>query len=74
MLQHDIVEKNLAEIFNRREYLYNELVRVQKTCLEVDEYIVFAKVLLLVKNAAYLKIAFSSDSNVNIAVGQKMPG
>lgn len=53
---YNIIEKYLNEIFNRRGYLYNELVRVQKTYLECDEYIVFLKSLLLIKNAVFMKI------------------
>ena len=72
---NEAVEKYLTEIFKRRGALYNELVRVQKTNLECDEYIVFLKVMLILRNAAYLKIPVSSQSStINIIDALKMPG
>jgi hypothetical protein len=41
IFKYGIVEKYLKESFSRRDYLYNELVRVQKTYLEYGEYTVF---------------------------------
>lgn len=57
LFRYNIIERYLGEIFKRRDFLYNELVRVQKTYLEMDEYIIFLKVLLLIRNAAYVKVA-----------------
>lgn len=56
IFENDVVEKYLREIFNRRDFLYNELVRVQRTNLEYEEYIVFMKSMLLARNAVYMKI------------------
>ncbi len=61
IFNHSIIEKYINEIFTRRDYLYNELVRVQKTYLESDEYIVFLKTLLVIRNAAYPKIPLNPD-------------
>ena len=75
MFQFDIIEKYLTEIFNRRDSLYNELVRVQKTYLECDEYIIFMKILLIIKNASFMKIPINPNSSgINIIDALKMPG
>lgn len=71
--KYKIIEKYITEIFNRRDFLYNEIVRVQKTNLECDEYIVYLKVLLLVKNAAYRKIQFG-ESKIDMIQALKIPG
>ncbi len=60
--QYNIIERYLSEIFNRRDYLYNELVRVQKTYLEYDEYVVLLKTLLLIKNTVYMKIPINDKA------------
>ncbi len=65
IFKYNIIENYLNEIFNRRGYLYNELVRVQKTYLECDEYIIFLKSMLLIKNAVFMKIP------INPAVEEK---
>ena len=76
IFQFEIIEKYIGEIFSRREVIYNELVRVQKTHLECDDYIVFLKTLLLVKNAGFLKIPLAGDASnpVNLAESAKTPG
>lgn len=77
LLQYGIIDKYIGEIFRRRDYLYNELVRVQKSYLEADEYIVFLKVLLLIKNAAYMKIPSGDSENspkLNLFDSIKNPG
>ena len=77
IFQYGIIDRYLAEIFNRRDYLYNELVRVQKTYLEVDDYIAYMKILLLVKNSVYLKVAISPDEpdrKYCLSDSIKMPG
>lgn len=75
IFKEQVLEKYIGESFRRRDSLYNELVRVQKTYLECDEYITFIKVLLLVRNAAYLKISTSAGaSNINMFEAAKVPG
>ena len=71
------IEKYIREIFERRDYLYNEIVRVQRTNLDCEEYITFIKLLLLIRNAAYVKIDVSfkqSGSRMNLNDVLKMPG
>jgi hypothetical protein len=75
--QYGIIERYLAEIFKRRDYLYNELVRVQKTYLEVDAYITYMKLILLVKNSVYTKVPLSDsepDRRYSLNDSIKMPG
>jgi len=77
MFQYKIIERYLAEIFLRRDFLYNELVRVQKTYLEVDEYITYMKTMLLIKNAVYIKVPLNENESVNkynLTDSIKMPG
>ena len=61
IFKYNILERYIGQIFDRREYLYNELVRVQKTYLEADEYINFLKILLLIRNSAFMKVPISPD-------------
>ncbi len=56
MLNYEIIDKYVNEIFEQRGFLYNEIVRVQRTNLEVDEYIVFLKILMILRSAAFMKI------------------
>lgn len=62
IFKYKVLEKYLNEIFKRRDYLYNELVRVQKTYLEADEYVNFLKILLIIRNAAFMKIAIDKSN------------
>ncbi len=56
IFNYGILEKYLGEIFKRREFLYNELVRVQKTNIDAEEYIVFLKIILLIKNIVFIRL------------------
>ncbi len=70
------VEKYINEIFTRREFLYNELTKVQKNNLKVDQYVNYLKILLLLKNTAYIKVPFSAGAevkNINFIDMQKAP-
>ncbi len=62
IFEHDVIEKYVTEIFARRDYLYNELVRVQRTNLDSGDYIVFLKVLLLIKNIVHVKIPINPEN------------
>lgn len=77
MFQFGIIEKYIAESFKRRDYLYNELVRVQKTYLEADDYITYLKLMLILKNSVYIRVALPDtgpDKKYNITDSIKMPG
>jgi hypothetical protein len=70
------MERYIGQIFDRRDYLYNELVRVQKTYLEADEYINFLKILLLIRNSAFMKVSVSPgmpDKQINLSEYIKNP-
>ena len=62
IFKYKVIEKYITEIFNKRGYLYNELVRVQKNYLESEEYVTYLKVLLLIKNTVYNKISINPDN------------
>jgi len=76
IFNHGIIEKYITEIFRRREFLYNEIVRVQKTYIECEDYITVMKVMLLVKNAAYIKISFpqAGGGRYNLNDTLRVPG
>ena len=61
IFKYEVLEKYITEIFNRRGYLHNELVRVQKIYLEADEYINFLKMLLLIRNSAFMKVSINPE-------------
>ncbi len=56
MLKYRTIDNYISEIFNHRGFLFNEITRVQKSNLEVGEYIIFAKILLILRSGAHLKI------------------
>jgi len=75
ILNYNALEKYITKIFERREFIYNELVKVQKNNLKADQYIDYLKILLLIKNTAYIKFPFSSGAdskNVNLSDIQKI--
>ena len=77
MYRFGIIEKYIRESFKRRDYLYNELVRVQKTYLEADDYVTYLKIMLLIRNAVYLRIPLPDagpERKYNITDSIKMPG
>jgi hypothetical protein len=65
MFQYGIIEKYIKAIFTRKGFLYNELVRVQKTNMESEDYVVFLKTLLLIKNATFMKLPIDPNSSDN---------
>ena len=65
IFRYNVLEKYINEIFNRRGSLYNELVRVQKIYLEADEYINFLKILLLIRNSAFMKVPINPKTPDN---------
>jgi len=74
---YNILERYITEIFQRRDFIYNELVRVQKTYLESDEYIVYLKALLLMRGIVYIKVPLNDanpEHKFNLSEIAKMPG
>jgi len=76
IFENDILERYLGEIFEGRNFIYNDIVRVQKTNLEYEDYVTYAKIVMIIRVAAYQKMSVptigKSDLNINDAV--KMPG
>lgn len=66
IFNNNIVEKYLSEIFKRRSAMYIELVRVQQNSLELSDYINYLKILLLIKNSAYIRIAIDPENKTNL--------
>ncbi len=73
---YDGIGKYIGEIFTRKEFIYNELIKVQKNNLKEEQYINYLKILLLLKNTAYIKMPFTlgnETKNLNIIDIQKAP-
>ncbi len=69
IFNYDVLDKYMGEIFKRRDFLHNELVRVQKTNLDSHEYIIFLKTMLLIRNTVYMKLPLNPsnpDSKISI--------
>lgn len=77
IFKYDVFERYLNEIFARREFAYNELAKVQKVNLKnVQDHIDYLKILLILKNAAYIKIPFTAGAtkkNLNLTDLKKVP-
>ncbi len=76
IFKYNILEKYLNDIFKRREFIYNELAKVQRLNLKTDEHIEYLKILLLIKNGAYVRIPIDSNSGqkkINIEMANKAP-
>jgi hypothetical protein len=56
MLKYSTIDNYIGEIFNHRGFLFNEITRVQKSNLDIGEYIVFVKILLILRSGAHMKI------------------
>ncbi len=52
----------MKDIFERRQFIYNELVKVQKLNLPVEDYINYMKILLLIKNVVFIKIPIDTGT------------
>lgn len=62
IFQYDVAEKYISQIFERREFIFNELVKVQKNNLKLIEYTNYIKILLLIRSSAFIKIPFDIGS------------
>jgi len=62
IFNYEILEKYTGEIFKRRDSLHNELVRVQKTNLDSAEYIVFFKIMLLIRNIVFMRLQLNPSN------------
>ena len=69
IFSHSVAEKYIGEIFQRRDFLYNEIVRVQKTNIDSGDYIVFIKTMFLIKNIVYLRLQLNpSNPDVKVCI------
>ncbi|MBN1899520.1 MAG: hypothetical protein JW827_12150 [Spirochaetes bacterium] len=59
IFKYNMLEKYIPQIFERREFVFNELTKVQKMNLKPEEYIHYLKIIMLIKNVAYMKINFT---------------
>ena len=72
---HRVLERYIPEIFQRRRFIFNEIKRVERFDLECDEYVEYAKVLFLIRNSVFIKVALSSDGGrkkANITEAQRL--
>lgn len=60
ILKFGAADRYIGESFKRRDFLYNELVKSRKDP-GADEYAAFIKTMLLVRNAAYMKLDVGMD-------------
>jgi len=56
IFNYEILEKYVGKIFKKRDFLHNELVRVQKTNIDSADYIVFLKIMILIKNIVFMRL------------------
>lgn len=62
VFRHDAADRYISEIFRRRDYIHNELVRVQKINLEENDYIKLVKVMLLLRSVIYYRLSVSRST------------
>lgn len=62
IFNYNVLEKYIGEIFKRRDFLHNELVRVQKINIDSNEYIIFLKTMMLVRNTVYMKLPLNPSN------------
>ena len=62
ILKFGVVDRYIGESFKRRDSLYGELARGQKAEPGAEEYMAFIKTMLLVRNAACMKMNVSMDA------------
>ncbi len=56
ILRYNAVDRYAGAIFRRRDYIHNELVRVQKINLEAADYISLIKTVLLIRSVIHFKL------------------
>lgn len=76
ILKYGVLDKYVQNIFDRREFIFNEFTKVEKTNLKAEEFADYLKILLLIKNTAFVKTPFpvgSETKNLNYIDIQKVP-
>jgi hypothetical protein len=63
IFKYSVIEKYMEEIFKRRGYIYDELAGVKSFNLELSEYIILLKTMLLIRNTVYMKLPLNSSSS-----------
>lgn len=61
ILRYNAVDRYAGAIFRRRDYIHNELVRVQKINLEATDYISLIKTVLLVRSVIHYKLTVNRN-------------
>ncbi len=60
LFEYDILDRYVRQIFERRGSIYNEIKRVERIALEFEEYVEYTKIILLIKNTAYLRVPITT--------------
>ncbi|PKL17249.1 MAG: hypothetical protein CVV49_12170 [Spirochaetae bacterium HGW-Spirochaetae-5] len=69
IFKYSVIEKYMEEIFKRRDYLYHELTGAENLKIELSEYIILLKTMLLIRNKVYMKLPLDpSDPDKKISV------
>ncbi len=63
IFRYNAIERYISYAFSTKNFIYNELIRVCKIKLELNDYIKLIKTALLVRSAAHLKLNYSGDEN-----------
>ncbi|GEM_PF-3181587 len=61
LLEHNQFESYVSKAVERREYVYNELFKVEKLSCELSEVVNYFKLLLLLRCAAYIRLPISTN-------------
>ncbi len=65
IFQYNVLERYIPEIFKRRSFIYNELIRTTRININADEYINYLKCLLLIRPSGYIPIPIG-EKKLNI--------
>ncbi len=69
IFKYSVLEKYMGEIFKNRDYLYDELTRVQKITPDSSEYIILLKTMFLIRNIVYTKLPLNpSNPEIKICI------
>jgi len=74
IFRYDAIDRYLTAIFRRRDYIYNELVRVQGINLDAGDYIKLAKVAVLIRSAAGYRFKKGDGSGATGLILDEVPG
>lgn len=71
IFNYGVLEKYVVEIFNRGDFLHNELTMVQKINLDSSEYIILLKTMLLIRNTVCMKLPLNpSNPDAELSISE----